>query len=276
MIRNILSIDVEEVFHGEYTRQRAAGQEYRSSKNIPIVLRILKTQGISATFFVVGEIAAMFPEIIGMILEEGHEIAFHGWSHIPLWKSNPEVFRREIIRFKEVYPRCVGHRAASFSLNQDTSWALEVLLEEGFHYDSSIFPAWAPLYGIYGAPTRPYNPSPADIKLESPKHDGLMEFPLAVSTAMGIRIPIAGGFWLRLWDVSLIKKGIRRMNHWGIPAVIYVHTWELDPTTPRLALDGVARFITYHNIGKVLERLLALLRDLRFESFSNYMNEDAV
>jgi peptidoglycan/xylan/chitin deacetylase (PgdA/CDA1 family) len=103
-VENILSVDVEEVFHGEYTRQYRQNLYYRTPDNIPPILKMLKEYNVKATFFIVGEIAEKFPEIINMILEEGHEISFHGWMHEPLWKLTPERFRREVKTFKKLHP----------------------------------------------------------------------------------------------------------------------------------------------------------------------------
>ena len=272
MVKNILSIDVEEIFHGEYTRQyRDQDLSYRTPHNIPFILKLLEDYDVRATFFVVGEIAEKYPEIIKMISEKGHEVAFHGWDHKPLWKLTPEKFRTELKAFKELYPDCMGFRAPSFSLNKKTKWVLKILCEEGFKYDSSIFPTWTPLYGICKAPLHPYNPS-----LNSPeRHDetntSLMEFPLAVYELLKLRIPLAGGFWLRFWDARLIVKGIKKINSKGFPAVIYIHNWELDPETPKLKLNPYKSFITYYNLNKIKSKFKNLLDNFQFTSFIDYI-----
>lgn len=270
MVENILSVDVEEVFHGEYTRQYKQNLYYRTPDNIPPILKMLEEYNVKATFFIVGEIAEKFPEIINMVLEEGHEIAFHGWTHEPLWKLTPERFRREVKAFKKLHTGCIGFRAPSFSLNNKTKWALKILCEEGFKYDSSIFPTWTPLYGMYNAPTHPYHPSIADITKEDNSRL-IAEFPLAVYKSFKFKVPIAGGFWLRLWNLDIIEKGIRKINNEGFPAVIYVHNWELDPETPRLKLNFYRSFVTYHHIDKTEKLLRNILKKFRFVNFANYM-----
>ncbi|RLG15540.1 hypothetical protein DRN63_05215 [Nanoarchaeota archaeon] len=273
--KNILTIDVEEIFHTEYARHiRQQHAVYRTPANILGILELLKEYDVTATFFIVGEIAEKFPEVIEMLIDGGHEIAFHGWSHIPLWELNPEVFRQEVKRFKRLHPDCIGFRAPSFSLNNNTKWALKVLKEQNFRYDSSIFPAWTPLYGVYGAPQRPYMPSLDDVSKEGDENYGIIEFPLSVYSFLGFRMPIAGGFWLRFLNVRVIKRGIQKMNERGLPAVLYVHNWELDPGTPRLRLNPYKSFVTYHGIEKTEKLLKCLLREFHFSSFADYIKTD--
>ena len=275
MIKNILSIDVEEIFHAEYVRHaNVKKMVYRTPQNIPMILELLRERDVKATFFVVGELAESFPEVVGMIMDEGHEVAFHGWSHIPLWDLNPENFRQEVIRFKKLHPSCVGFRAPSFSLNNDTKWALKVIKDENFRYDSSVFPAWTPLYGIRRAPQKPYMPSLDDVSKEGDANYGIIEFPLSVYRFLGFKLPIAGGFWLRFLNVRVIKKGIQKMNEEGIPAVLYIHNWELDPCTPRLRLNPYKSFVTYHGIEKTEKLLKCLLREFHFSSFADYIKTD--
>jgi len=272
MTENILSIDIEEIFHIEYARQiKQQHAVYRTPVNIKGVLELLAEHNVTATFFMVGEIAEKFPEVVGMLMDEGHEVAFHGWSHIPLWELNPESFRQEVIKFKWLHPDCMGFRAPSFSLSNDTKWALKVLKEQNFRYDSSVFPAWTPLYGVYGAPQRPYVPSLSNVSKEGNENYGIIEFPLSVYGFLGFKLPIAGGFWLRFLNVRVIKKGIQKMNERGLPAVLYVHNWELDPSMPRLRLNPYKSFVTYHGIEKTKKLLKCLLREFHFTSFADYI-----
>lgn len=273
-VKNVLSIDVEEVFHGEYTREyQRQNLVYRTPYNIPKILSLLRKYNVKTTFFVVGEIAEKFPEVIKLVKEEGHEVAFHGYYHLPLWRLNPEAFREEVTRFKKLVPDCIGFRAPSFSLNNNTRWALNVLKDEGFKYDSSIFPAWTPLYGVYKAPIYPYNLSLNDITKNERNSESIMEFPLTVYNFLGLRIPIAGGFWLRLWNLRLIKHGIEKMNKRGAPAVIFIHNWELDSKTPRLKLTLIKKFITYHGLTTAIKKLSSLLNLFHFTSFANYIED---
>jgi len=257
---NILSIDVEEIFHGEYTQQYSCGLQYRTPNNIPEILNFLEECNVRATFFIVGEIAEKYPEVIKDIQKEGHEVAFHGWDHKPLWKLTPRQFREEVRIFKKLYPNCIGFRAPSFSLNNKTKWALKMLYEEGFLYDSSIFPTWTPLYGVYRAPSYPYYPSFEDISKQVEKGP-IIEFPLATYSMFGLKVPIAGGFWLRFWSLDILKRGIKKLNKNGSPAVIFVHNWELDPETPILKLPGLNKFVTYYNQAKTTEKLYKIINE---------------
>jgi polysaccharide deacetylase family protein (PEP-CTERM system associated) len=274
MAMNILSLDIEEIFHTEYARNISkVDREFRTPKNIELIIDLLEEQGIVATFFVVGEIAEKFPQVINMIMAAGHEVAFHSWSHLPLWEINAISLAEEIVKFKEIFPDCIGYRAPSFSLNNKTSWALKVLRENGFRYDSSIFPSLTPLYGVPGAPIRPYRPSIFDVSKVENVASGIYEFPLAVYKTFGLKIPISGGFWLRFWNIGLIKKGIKKLNSMKIPAVIFVHNWEIDPETPKLKLNPYRSFVTYHNLEKVNGLLKDLLGLFSFTSFANYIDQ---
>jgi hypothetical protein len=166
----------------------------------------------------------------------------------------------------------MGFRAPSFSLNNDTKWALNILKEQSFSYDSSVFPAWTPLYGLRKAPLKPYFPSLEDVTKEGDENYGIVEFPLTVYSFLGVRFPIAGGFWLRAWNLNMVKHGIKKMNKNGLPAVIFVHNWELDPKTPKLGLPILKNFITYHNLAKTMEKMLSLIKEFTFTSFTDYLH----
>ena len=270
---NILTIDLEEWYHPEYVKNKApTNKEERATESVDKTLQLLSEYDVDATFFVVGELAEKHPEILERISENGHEIAFQGYYHEPLWKLNAETLQLEIEKFNSFTKKCIGFRAPSFSLNNKTKWALKVLEDAGYKYDSSIFPTKTPLYGVWGAPIRPYKPSYEDVTEE----DGnvkLWEFPLLVYPFVGLRIPVAGGFYLRFFPAGLIKRAIEKVNKHGFPAVIFLHSWELDPETPRLNLGPYKSFITYHNIEQVRKKLKCILSDFRFISCRNYMEE---
>lgn len=272
MMKNILTIDVEEYFYSEYIRDPSY-VEYRTPRNLEYVLEILNEFGVSATFFVVGEIAEKFPEVVKKIHERGHELAFHGWYHEPLWRLNAENLRTEIKKFSSfAKKKCLGFRAPHFSLNNETKWALKVLEDTGFIYDSSIFPVKTPLYGVWRAPTTPYKPSHEDVAKED-ENRKLWEFPLLVYPLFAFKIPMAGGFYLRFFPINLIKKAMQRMNKHGFPAIIYVHNWELDPAMPKQKLGLLESFITYTNIRQTERKLKHLLSNFQFMSFADFIKE---
>jgi polysaccharide deacetylase family protein (PEP-CTERM system associated) len=270
-------VDLEEWYHPEYVRGKASdNKQERLKTSVDKTLRLLDEHDVAATFFVVGELLEKHPEIVEKIGEKGHEIAFHGYSHEPLWKLDAERLRSETMKFGSlIKERCIGFRAPSFSLSNETRWALKVLDEAGYMYDSSIFPTRTPLYGVFGAPTKPYKISHEDVAKED-ENGTLWEFPVLTYVWFGLKIPVGGGFYLRTIPLGLIKRAIREMNESHQPAVIYVHPWELDPETPRLRLGLYRSFVTYHNIRETEAKLKHLLVDFSFTSFRNYLERDLI
>jgi len=274
MIENIFSIDVEEIFHAEYVRHTQKKHYYRTPINIPFILELLREYNITSTLFVVGEVAEKYPDIMNMIEEEGHEIAFQSWRHIPLWDMDAGTFKEEVEKFARIHPDCIGFRAPSFSLNNDTKWALDVIKEAGYRYDSSIFPTRTPLYGVPRSPIKIYYPSLDDISKENHSNSGILEFPLAVYPFYGFNIPMAGGFWLRFWNTSLIRRCIKKINEKGHPTVLFIHSWELDPETPKFDLGYVKNFVTYYNLSNSVKKIKYLFKNFRFTSFEEYINSN--
>ncbi|MEM3365464.1 MAG: polysaccharide deacetylase family protein [Candidatus Methanomethyliaceae archaeon] len=277
-MKNILSIDVEELFHTEYARDsKIKSTCFRTPNNINGILQLLDEFDLKATFFVVGEVAERFPGVIKEIDNGGHEVAFHSYDHRSLSKKNSSKLRSEIEDFNKLLMsvtgnRCIGFRAPSFSLNNKTIWALEVLEKSGMLYDSSVFPIRTPLYGVFDAPVKPYKPSNRDLTVEN-LNGKLWEFPLTVYSFLGFRIPAAGGFYLRSFP-SIVRQAVRKMNSLGLPAVIYIHNWELDPDTPKLKLNPYRYFVTYYNTHKMVNLFKCILSEFEFTSFSGYMEEN--
>lgn len=269
---NILTIDVEEWYHAEYVRKNAdLNPTDSSSQNLQTTIELLKKHETLATFFLVGEIAKKQPDVVRQIEENGHEVAFHGYYHEPLSSKTPETLQQEIDEFQNATgKRCGGFRAPSFSLNDGTKWALDVLEKNKFKYDSSIFPAITPLYGVGNAPTKPYKPSHDNISAEDDNAQ-LWEFPLHVMSHGFFRVPMAGGFYLRLFPLSLIVRSIKQANKADHPAVMFIHTWELSSETPRLQLGYYRSFVTYHNLSQVAAKLDRMLSKVQFTSIEDYM-----
>ncbi len=271
---NVLTVDLEEWYHPEYVRNKTLPyKEKRIEHSLKITLDLVNRHNLRATFFVVGELAEKHPEIIESIKENNHEIAFHGYYHEPLWNLDADTLRTEIRNFDcLIREKCVGFRAPSFSLNNKTKWALKVLESAGYKYDSSIFPAKTPLYGLQAAPIRPYKPSYEDVTMEN-KNMQLWEFPLLTYQLGYLRVPVAGGFYLRLFPVSLLESAIKKMNKRGFPAVLFFHNWELDSETPRLNLGPYKSFITYYNLGETDKKLDFLLSNFEFTDFRSFIEE---
>jgi len=261
---------MEDWYHPELVRPRLSSGERESQIEAStwLLLDLLRGRGVKATFFVVGEIAQRHPRLIEAIAADGHELACHGMSHRPLWQMTPDEFRSELQEFAAAISAAVpgaeivGFRAPTFSLDNRTRWALAILADLGYYYDSSIFPVRTPLYGVRGCPLGPYRPSWEDVAVA----DGggmLLEFPMSVWSWAGLRLPVCGGFYLRALPFNLIRSCLRQINEQR-PFTIYVHPWETYAGTPRLALPLASRFVTYYNIGAMMPRLMALLNTFSF------------
>jgi polysaccharide deacetylase family protein (PEP-CTERM system associated) len=277
-LKNILCVDVEDWYHPEYVKSRAPeNKEERITQGLNEALQLLVEQHVNASFFMVGELAEKCPEMMRKIIEAGHEIAFHGYYHEPLWTLNADVFYHEVARFNSIVrsatrEKCLGFRAPSYSMDNRTLWALDILEEAGYIYDGSVFPVKTPLYGVSSAPMTPYHPSSRNI-VEQDESRRLVEFPALVYPVMGLRIPASGGFYLRLLPSFILRRAIRKMNKLGFPAVLSFHTWEVDSGTPRLRLGPVKSFVTYYNLNITNKKVKYLLSNFEFVSFRDYIEK---
>lgn len=268
---NALTIDVEDyyqvsAFEGEIDYSDWDRFESRVSGNTERLLGLLAEHNMRATFFVLGCIAQKQPALLRMIRKEGHEIGCHGLRHVRINTQSPEEFRKDVREAKASIESALGepvkgYRAASFSLRDDTLWALEVLVEEGFEFDSSIFPVLHDRYGIPGAPRFPF-------VIKTPSGP-IAELPLTTRRLFGHNFPIAGGGYFRLLPYAFIRNSMRAVNDQeGTPCIFYFHPWEIDTGQPRQKTTWLSRIRHYHNIDKMEGRLHRLLTDLRFTSIS--------
>jgi polysaccharide deacetylase family protein (PEP-CTERM system associated) len=268
MITNALSVDVEEYYHAAVFRmgtKTGAGTNFRSrvEQSIDQLLDLMREGRARATFFVLGEVAAAHPEMVRRIAAEGHEIGCHGDRHDSVDGQTPQEFRSDIRRAKAriedaVSQPVIGYRAPNFSIGEGQTWAYKILLEEGFRYDSSLYPILHDRYGRPGAPRFPH-----EIWREGSQ--GLLEFPIATVRVLGINLPIGGGGYLRLYPLTLTRLGIQHVNTAEErPVMIYLHPWELDPGQPRLAMPWRYRFRHYVGLEKEAAKIAALLDRFRF------------
>jgi len=283
LIVNALSIDLEDWFHPELIRSRvgaarasgAPRPEPRALWAVEPLLGLLDRYDVRATFFVVGEVLRSHPDLIRRIHDAGHEIGCHGWSHRPLWELDPDHFSRELETYDRelagVMPveQVVGFRAPTFSVDERTGWAVDILTAHGYRYDSSVFPTRNYLYGVDGCPPVPYRPTVDELTVDHPElrddPDALIEFPMTVVPYLGINVPVSGGFYLRLMPGGVFRWFLGRVEAEGRPFVIYLHPWEADAATPRLKkLPLIDRFVTYYGAGGVIRKLEALLQRFRF------------
>ncbi|HHT9124504.1 MAG TPA: XrtA system polysaccharide deacetylase [Candidatus Brocadiia bacterium] len=270
---NAITIDVEDYFQVSNFASIIPYKAWNNYKlrvveNTQKILSILDEYNTKATFFVLGWIAERIPELVKEIFEKGHEIASHGYAHQLIYDQNPYSFRMDVARSKRILEEITGskvngYRAPSFSITNKTRWTLKILLEEGYQYDSSIFPIQ--YHDRYGMPNA--NPFLHLIKLG--EMDELIEVPLSTTKAFGRRFPIAGGGYLRLLPYTFMKWGIRRINKQGYPAIIYLHPWELDADQPRVEVDWVTRLRHYGNISKTESKLRRLLSDFKFSTIQS-------
>ncbi len=261
LIRNALSIDLEDWYQGMLQVNYGDWNKYedRLSASVDKILNLLSSQGRKATFFTLGYIAERHPEIIRQVAQAGHEIASHGYAHRPVYAQTPEEFRDDVIRSKKIIEaisatEIIGYRAPFFSITKKSLWALGILQELGFKYDSSIFPTRNFLYGIPDAPQTIYRPDT----------EGLIEFPLSVLRIRGLNLPVCGGFYLRTLPYFISAYGIRQLNRRGWPAIIYLHPWELDTDKPKIPYGLKWRIIYDHNIAKTENKFRCLLKNFEF------------
>jgi polysaccharide deacetylase family protein (PEP-CTERM system associated) len=267
-VPNALTVDVEDYFHvaalaPSIPRESWDSRESRVVANTHRLLSLFAQFRVKGTFFVLGWVAERHPQLVKDIAADGHEIACHGFSHTLVYEQKPEVFREETLRSKNLLEditgtRISGYRAASYSVVRESLWALDILVELGFAYDSSIFPVHHDRYGIPDAERAPH-------RMPTPKGKSIVEWPLATANIFGLRLPVAGGgyfrllpYWLSQWGLASINRREQR------PFIFYLHPWEVDPAQPRVPASRLSRFRHYTNLEKCEERLRRLLGDFRF------------
>jgi len=269
-ILNALTVDVEDYFHVWAFRNSVAFESWdripsRVERNTRRALEILAEFDLHATFFVLGWVAERYPSLVREIQQGGHEIGCHSYAHRLVYEMTPAEFRADTQRALSAIEDAAGvavhaYRAPSFSITRRSIWALEILAELGFTHDCSIFPVWNPLYGIPGAPRRPF-----DIRVNG---STLMEFPLPAVGSGKWAIPITGGAYLRLIPYRFQVFGLKMLARRGSPFVVYFHPWELDPQQPRIAGSLGSGFYHYAGLNRTESRLRRLFREFAFGKLS--------
>lgn len=265
--QNAMTVDVEDYFQvGAFADaiSRADWDSFpsRVERNTERTLEIFADCGALATFFTLGWVAERHPGLIRRIVDAGHELASHGWSHIRVDDQSEEEFRADAARTRAFLEDAAGvavkgYRAASFSMGHATPWAHRVLAEEGYRYSSSINPIRHDHYGMPDAPRFPYRPD---------GDDGIVELPMTTLRVGERNLPCSGGGYFRLIPYALYRSALRRFGHTeGKPAIFYFHPWEIDPDQPRPGGLGVkARFRHYVNLTRMESRLRRALSDFRW------------
>jgi polysaccharide deacetylase family protein (PEP-CTERM system associated) len=267
---NAMTVDVEDYFHVSalaevISRSEWNKMEFRAERSTDRLLELFREHGVHATFFILGWVAERAPALIRRIHDAGHEIACHGLTHELVYRQTPEVFRDETARSKAMLEDVIGapvigYRAASYSITSQSLWAIDILCELGFRYDSSIFPIAHDRYGIPGASTRPG-------LLTSSSGRTIIEFPLSTAKVCGLRVPVAGGGYFRLLPYWFTRWALGTINRRDeMPFIFYLHPWEIDPEQPRFRASWLSRFRHYNNLDVCEARLRRLVADFRFAS----------
>lgn len=274
---NALTVDVEDYFHvhafaGVIDPKNWDRYSCRVEQNTQRLLDIFAGARVRATFFILGWVADRYPKLVSEIQQAGHRIGCHGYAHRVIYATSPEEFRNDVRTGKHAVEDALGcsvnsYRAPSYSVTEETLWALEILIEEGFEFDSSIFPVVHDNYGIPGAPRFPYVRSvngSACIK----------EFPPSTLRKWGFNVPIAGGGYLRLFPYAATAWALRYINAVERqPAMVYLHPWEVDPEQPRISAPWRSRFRHYQNLDTTEDKCKNLLREFSWgpmeEVFAN-------
>ena len=276
---NILGIDFEEWYHPQLIQKYLTNEdkELKITNGLDEILDWLRRNETYATFFIVGDILEKKPDILDKINSQGHEIGFHTMFHNRLDDENynKEKFKDEIKKFNELTNNhSKGFRAPTFSLNEKSSWVIDVLEELGYEYDSSIVPVKTRMYGLENAEEKPYFISSNNLKENNP-NGKIKEFPLLVTKFLGKKIPAAGGFYVRTLPTKIIKNAIKKYEKKEIPATFYIHSWELTPQhMPKISMSKMDSFITYHNLEKSMKKMDEILKEFKFTSFEKYLKNN--
>ena len=273
---NALTFDIEEYFQVEAFKTVVGFADWdgfpsRVSLQTHRLLDLLESRSITATFFVLGWVAERQSALLQEIHGRGHEVACHGQAHQVISAMTPDEVRADVRRAKQTIEDAIGapifgYRAPTFSVVRQTLWALDILAEEGFTYDSSIFPIHHDRYGIPDAYRFPHQ-----IQLNGGGH--IVEFPMTTVAFAGQRLPLCGGGYFRLLPYAAIRTGLRHLNrHEKQPAIVYIHPWEIDPDQPRLPVRGLNRFRHYVNLRRTAGKLERLLDDFSFGPARDVLN----
>jgi peptidoglycan-N-acetylglucosamine deacetylase len=260
-VHNAITIDLEDWYHGCCAAPGPVvpADQRRVRQNTERILTLLAEYRVKATFFVLGALAEEEPSLVPMIAAAGHEISSHGYSHTLVPNLGPERFRDEVRRTAQIIAaQCgtlpAGFRAPQWSLGDQTPWAVEILRQEGYLYDSSFNPL--PIIGNRRGPRAPFN-------LKTPA-GSLLELPPMVTPSLIGNLPTGGGWGFRFFPLPMIRATVTEMNEAGVPAVLYLHPRELDPSGPRLRLPPLQSFVSYGPRSDATPRLKNLLSSFKF------------
>lgn len=270
-----ISFDVEEFFQvanlrGHYARDDWDQVDSRIDRGMDAILDCLAARDAHATFFFLGWVAERRPDLVRKCLDGGHEIQSHGYEHTFLFDLDPDSLHADLERTEKAIvaagaPRPTGFRASTFTLTRETFWAVDVLIERGYRYDSSIHPIAHPTYGIEDF-------EPGISRIETAR-GSIVEFPVSTLRAAGRNLPVGGGGYFRLLPGWATRMAVRRILRTGSPANLYLHPWEFDPEQPRVPAPALKRLRHYLNLDRTLARLDALLAGQRFGGLGEVLTQ---
>ena len=274
LVTHHFTVDVEEYYHVSALEpyvERAAWNrlESRVTGSVERLLGLLASHNACGTFFILGMVADKHPSLVKLIVGEGHEVASHGWDHTRVTQQTPDEFRDSVSRTKQVLEdltgsAVMGFRAPSFSIVPGCEWAIDILIEAGYRYDSSLFPVNRNGYGYPGGQRDPHWLGCASGRL--------LEVPPATLRRWGLNLPAAGGAYFRLLPYGLVRAALKDSEARGAPATFYIHPWELDPHQPRLSVSWATRLRHYGGLGRTGRRLERLLAEFPFCTISETLS----
>ncbi len=273
---NAFTVDVEDYFHVAALSDAISinswdSFECRVEENTDKILALLDERKQKATFFILGWVAERYPDLVRKIDALGHEIASHGMFHQLIYNQSIEQFKQETLNSKNllegiIQKPVIGYRAATYSITEKSLWALDILTEAGFLYDSSIFPMRHDKYGMTDI-------CPVPHILTTPNGSKIIEFPISTLKNSMVTLPIAGGGYFRLFPYFFSKWGLKLINKKNQPFVFYIHPWEVDPNQPKVKdISLFSKFRHYNNLEKCETRLSCLLQDFEFTTMKEVIN----
>lgn len=264
----VFSVDVEDWYQGiELPMSTWEQFESRIERSMQRLLNLMEAHKVTATCFVLGKVAEEHPQLVQRIDDAGHEIGTHGYSHEKVYNLTPERFRAELRHSIDVLESITGkpvrgHRAPYFSITEDVLWALDILVEEGIQYDSSIHPV---LNWRYGIPDADRTPS----LITTPKGRQLLEVPVSTVPLPRLNIPVGGGAYFRIYPYRMQRFLLRRLQKRGDHIGFYIHPWEVDANHPHLDLPFRVRATHYYNLKSTYPKLNSLFSDFNFRSYQD-------
>lgn len=274
----VFSVDVEDWFHildlpATPDLAEWDGLPSRVERNFRRLLDVFEQKGVRVTCFFLAWVAEKFPALVKEAVRQGHEIASHGYAHRLVYQLTPEAFYQDAVRSKKILEDVSGrpvwgYRSAGFSVTDDTDWFFDKLIEAGYVYDSSVFPAVRGHGGMANGQRSPF-------WIERPSGD-LFEFPVSVAEVMGKSMCFFGGGYLRLFPYPVVRKMARSVLSEGRPVIFYVHPREIDPDHPRLAMNWKRRFKSYVNLQSTMPKIERLLNEFEVTSFEQLIHEECL